>query len=568
MDRVLRLATCLGLLCLAAPASASAAPDPVMPLAQVQAGMRCTALSVIRGTEPASFDVEVLDVVRGEASADGPLILISVSGPAVDRTGIGPGFSGSPIYCPDAAGVPRNAGAIAYGVGEYGNRVALATPIEQILGEEVDPPKGAVRASRAVRASARPLVSPLTVSGLTPTLARRLELAAGRSGRTVLAGPSTPAPPFPPQTLRPGSAMAVGMSSGDLAMGAVGTVSYTDGDRVWAFGHPLEGAGPRSLMLQDAYVYGVINNPLGVGEVSSYKLAVPGHDLGTLTNDALAAVVGRIGALPRRIPVRVVARDLDTGRVRETLTRVADEGAAGVDAESPAFTLVGALSLLQAETLALRSQAPHLSTMCLAITVRELPRALRFCNRYGATGGAAGDFAGASALIDSYQAGRLHVTGAEARLDLRRGRREAFLSSARAPGRVRPGQLVPLTLTLQRPRGPRERVTARVRVPRRARAGPLKLTLSGASASSGDEGTEVIELLLEGEGSSGSGPRTLQDLVKKVGAIQRYDGVRARVGQGTRQRAYRDPALLITGRTRVTLRVAGAPTRRGVKPAK
>ena len=43
-----------GLLLLVAPASAG---DPIMPLGQVTAGLRCSAYSVVRGTEPTRFDV-------------------------------------------------------------------------------------------------------------------------------------------------------------------------------------------------------------------------------------------------------------------------------------------------------------------------------------------------------------------------------------------------------------------------------------------------------------------------------------------------------------------------------
>src|SRR3954469_18162802 len=42
------------------------AGDPVLPLSQVHAGMRCTGYSVVRGTEVSSFDVEVIDVVSGD----------------------------------------------------------------------------------------------------------------------------------------------------------------------------------------------------------------------------------------------------------------------------------------------------------------------------------------------------------------------------------------------------------------------------------------------------------------------------------------------------------------------
>ena len=69
------------------------AGDPIMPLAQVHGGMRCTGYSVIRGTEITSFDVDVIDVFSGPY----PQVLVKVSGPAVDETGIAEGFSGSPV---------------------------------------------------------------------------------------------------------------------------------------------------------------------------------------------------------------------------------------------------------------------------------------------------------------------------------------------------------------------------------------------------------------------------------------------------------------------------------------
>src|SRR5215213_5068979 len=142
-------------------APAAQAADPIMPLSEVRQGMRCTGLSVIKGTTISSFDVETLDVIAPEAGLSGPRILIRVSGSAVDETGIGPGFSGSPVICDG-----RNAGAISEGLGEYGNHVALATPIEEMLQDRPTAPAAARRDLELLRA-ARPLQTPLTVSGLT-----------------------------------------------------------------------------------------------------------------------------------------------------------------------------------------------------------------------------------------------------------------------------------------------------------------------------------------------------------------------------------------------------------------
>src|SRR5690606_29530560 len=125
--RVLPLAAAVAaLLASAGPAHAG---DPTMPLSQVQAGMQCTGYSVIHGTEISSFDVQVLEVAAGDATGGQGRILVQASGPAVDATGLGPGFSGSPIYCPDGAGVQRVIGAISEAIGEFGGLVVLATPI-------------------------------------------------------------------------------------------------------------------------------------------------------------------------------------------------------------------------------------------------------------------------------------------------------------------------------------------------------------------------------------------------------------------------------------------------------
>src|SRR3954471_11237967 len=151
-------------------APAFAAGDPIMPLPEVHAGMRCTGYSVVRGTDIAAFDVDVVDVIDGDPDETGPRILVQVSGPAVDATGIGPGFSGSPIYCGG-----RTIGAISESIGEFGGKTVLATPIEQIIGTPVDAPSkpaaqttrdaGHASAARDVWERAKPLAAPLTISG-------------------------------------------------------------------------------------------------------------------------------------------------------------------------------------------------------------------------------------------------------------------------------------------------------------------------------------------------------------------------------------------------------------------
>lgn len=572
MRRLLAVATAAVLL---VPATVAWAGDPVMPLGEVRSGMQCTGYSVVRGTDVASFGVEVIDVVDDRLSGSGPRILVKVSGPAVDATGIGPGFSGSPIYCADGQGTQRSIGAISESVGEYGGKVVLATPIEAILGNPVDAPRA--EDARSTLARARPLAAPVTVTGLNTRLGAALQRAAARRGRMVLAAPAGPLGSFPVQQLRPGSAFAVGYASGDITAGALGTVAYTDADRVWGFGHPLDGVGARSLLLQDAYVFHVVNNPLALADLpGTYKYAAAGHDVGTLTNDALATVVGRIGGLPATIPVRVTATDLDTGAKRTVATDVADESGVDQPTGGSILSFVAPLAVTQAAGTVLGGSPARLTgRACFSIRIREARKPVRFCNRYvtdapdsfGAgnvvAAVASTDLLEALGLVDSFKAGVVHVTGVDVDVRIARGQRQAFLRGVRLPRRARAGRKVTATLVLRHVRGRAERRKVRLRLPSGLRPGKRRLLFTGADVESAEGDLfELIELDF-GFGSSGGalGPPNVRRLLGRIRGLARYDGISVRRPTGDRDNfnpgrpSYRAPDVRISGRARATIRI-------------
>jgi hypothetical protein len=557
------------------PATEALAGDPVMPLGEVRAGMQCTGYSVVRATDVTGFDVEVIDVVDDRSTGSGPRILIRASGPAIDESGLGPGFSGSPVYCPDGQGTARSIGAISESVGEYGGKVALATPIEAILGNPVDAPRA--KPAPATLAKARPLAAPLTITGLTPRLGNALQSAAAKRGRVVLAAPAGPLGSFPVQQLRPGSAFGVGYASGDLAASAIGTVTYTDGDRVWGFGHPLDGVGARSLLLQDAYVFRIINNPVVIPGISgTYKYAAAGHDIGTLTNDALSAVAGRVGALPPTVPVRVFATDLDTGAKRSLVTNIADETAVDQPFGTSILSLLAPLAVLQAGGSVLGGSPARLTGRgCFAIGFKELKRRARFCNRYvtnasdplagNALASSAGaDLLQALSLIDAYQATPLHVTGVEANLQIQRGRQQAYLRKVRLPRRGRAGQRVRATITLRHVGGRLERRKVRLRLPSDLRPGRRRVVLTGTDIDL-DAGltSELLEFDFGDLGSSGGdfGAPNARALAARIEALARYDGVSARRPSNDAddfdpgEPSYRDPRLRISGQAGASIRI-------------
>jgi hypothetical protein len=532
------------------PVTASAA-EPVMKLADVRPGMECTALSVIRGTTPSEFRISVIDVLRGDPEAIGARILFRASGPAVDATGIGPGFSGSPIYCPDGAGVSRVAGAISEGLGQYGNHVALATPIEEVLGARVSAPKA--RKATALLRSARPLASPLTVSGLSATMRRAVSAAASRANRPLLAAPASPSAFYPPYAPTPGTSIAAGISAGDIALAAIGTVTYRDGDKLWAFGHPLEAAGRRSLPLLDAYVYSVIDNPVAFDEyTTTYKLATAGRPVGTLTTDGLSAIAGRVGSAPSMIPLTVRARNEANGRTRMLRVDVADERhldlGSGLDE-------VGSLAAGEAMATVLGAAPSQFTTsMCVRIDVRQRRKPMRFCQQYFDGYGPLDDLSSAFGLIDDYKFGPLGIRRISVRMRIRPTVREAFIVGADAPRRVRRGERIRVQVKLQRSRAGRTRVSFPYRIPRDTKKGLQILTVRGTGSGGGIAALEDFFIELFTGGGGGGPTRSVGDLARRIAALGTPDGVRAtfaRKGKGPV--VYSSKSMLIRGKTQIPM---------------
>jgi hypothetical protein len=555
-------ATAASLLLALAFASPASASDPTMPLRDVRQGMHCTGLSVVRGTTISSFGVEVIDVIA-DASSGGPRILVRVSGSAVEPGGIGAGFSGSPVYCRDSAGVKRNAGAISAGVGDYGNQLALVTPIESMLGETPSPP-ASYRRDPALLRSARPLIGPLTETGLSARPRRLLVRAGRRAGIAVLSVPAGPLGGYPVQTLRPGASVTTAFATGDVAIGAVGTVAYRDGANVWAFGHPLEDAGPRSLFLQDAYVFGVIPNPLSVEDfgLGTYKLATAGgHTVGTLTNDADSAVVGKVGPRPRTVQVQATGRERGTRNAGVTTSQLADERSLGLGLGA---STVAPLALEQVVDGLVHSVAPVTLSVCVGFRVAERRRRLGYCNNYFSVEDAALDLSDAASLVESYDFSPLTIQSITSRTRLRRGVEEDVLLRGRAPRRVRPGQRIRVRLVLRRRRrGTNRALSFRMRVPRSLRPGHRAMVLSGTAAGSGaaleeELGTLLGELFSTGEGGEGETPEahSVGELATEVSSFHHGQGIVARFRKrGKRRLVYENGRVAFSGRVRVPLNV-------------
>jgi hypothetical protein len=308
----------------------------VMPLADVTAGLRGTALSVTSGRNPTTFSAEVLGTLRDAVGPGRDIIVVNLSGSAVDAAGgLWFGASGSPVFFRDAVtGKQELAGAIAYGLAGGGSTLAGLTPAEDMAallasGEEEDLESSRVAvphglASRMAEAtglsiaqlgSLTRLKTPLSASGLTERGLRRMQQAIDRQNLPFFAYMGSSAsenPPNPTGQLRAGDSFAAALSVGDVTVAGVGTTTFVCEGRVVAFGHPMNWTGDTTLGARAADTITIVADPI----FGSYKLANIAESVGTVTQDRLAGIAGEIGVGPDTSPVTSTVTDLDTGRTR------------------------------------------------------------------------------------------------------------------------------------------------------------------------------------------------------------------------------------------------------------
>ncbi len=134
-----------------------------------------------------------------------------------------------------------------------------------------------------------PLTPALTDRGFVPV-----------SASTGAPVQSASAPRARRATLRPGDAMGVALMTGDFMLGATGTVTHVDGDRIYGFGHPMYNLGPTEFPLTRADVLVVLPSLL-----ASSKLASFGEVVGVVQQDRATAVAGRLGCGPTLIPMSI-----------------------------------------------------------------------------------------------------------------------------------------------------------------------------------------------------------------------------------------------------------------------
>jgi hypothetical protein len=321
----------LMLICLGLGLGTARAAVEVFPLQDVRPGMRGVAVTVLEGTEPDSFAVEIVGVLD-RTSPGRHVILVRALDERIIRTGIAQGMSGSPIYLDG-----RLLGALAFAYTGATEPIGGATPFEEMQtslggvltagattgerrhagatqGDLAPFPEwrerwaaGEIGAAGAMATAAtplpdglQPLALPLSLGGVGASIAgadpfwQRLPVAlqpmmaasGGAAGAAAAGG-----------SLRAGDAFAIDLISGDMDASAIGTVTWTDGVHIMALGHGFLALAPLDVPVSRALIHTVIPTR-GV----SFKVGSALDEVGSLVMDRENGVAAVLGRTAPRVP--------------------------------------------------------------------------------------------------------------------------------------------------------------------------------------------------------------------------------------------------------------------------
>jgi hypothetical protein len=337
----------ISLCCFAAdPQPPRAGKVEIMKAADVKPGMNATAWTVFQGDTPEAVPIEIIGDWKNMWGPGQDVIIGKMGGKAI-RTNVAGGMSGSPVYIDG-----KLIGAVALRLSTFSpDAICGITPIELMLEiNEFDktrpadartPDKQQIATAAAstppndllarvmaagVSVSALPTMSqiatPLLFSGFHEDalqafapLFNQLGVQAAQGGAGSALGSSKPAADWK-NALQPGQTVAGVLVSGDMGVTGLGTVTYNDGKRILAFGHPFFNIGPVDMQMSKGEVLMVLG--------SSYqpnKIANATEIVGALHQDRHSGIMGVLGDEAPMAPVTVKIRSMsDSNTVRSEKT--------------------------------------------------------------------------------------------------------------------------------------------------------------------------------------------------------------------------------------------------------
>ena len=287
--------------------------------------MRGTGRTVFNGNKIEDFQVEILGVLDNIGPKES-LILARLSGGPLEHTGVMQGMSGSPVYIDG-----KLVGAVAMAFPFAKDPIAGIRPIEAMLrtssaaAPPSPTPSPAAPGQRAAmelderdltRRIPRPepvlsgearmidIATPVSFGGFSratlDAFAPQLRALGLEPRQGVTSGGKIDPAMGNPADLKPGAMISVQLMAGDLSVGADGTVTHIDGNRIYAFGHRFLDIGSTALPFARAEVLTLL-----ASTNTSFKISTAKEWMGTIYQDRNTAVAGELGKRPAMVPVSV-----------------------------------------------------------------------------------------------------------------------------------------------------------------------------------------------------------------------------------------------------------------------
>ncbi len=478
----------------------------------VHPGLHGIGKTVFQGDQIEEFQVEILGVLDNFGPKQ-PIILARLSGGPLAQTGILQGMSGSPVYIGG-----KLLGAVALGFPFSKEPICGIQPIQAMISGATlaaDPQTAGRQLAAAFNPDSRiqsfslpsnrlkssplgdlaEISTPMSISGFTSKTVTNLDgimrrmglISQSFSANTLVAenaqkslnpislkpGSLHPGSLQPgslqPGSLQPGSMISAGLITGDWNMTADGTVTYIDGNHIYAFGHRLLGLGPAEIPLAFSDVIACIPSAN-----SSFKLSSPRQWIGTILSDHATAIAGELGRTAHTIPVEIAVHSGSTGDHSYHLQVVNDR------LLTPFLTQAALFSTLDATERAIGT-----GTLKLHGEVRfegNLPPLVlndMFVSDSGLTQQAASDAVVTLAFVLGGGFHDLRVKDMSFHLEELDSKKQLRLAQAWTSAHdVRAGDTVDITAVLQSENGTEVVKTIPYQVPAGAPLGNLNLTLS------------------------------------------------------------------------------------------
>lgn len=318
--------------------------DKFFPVEQVKPGMRAVGYTVFEGSEPRKFELQILGVMKGFQNPGQSAVLAKLLGAEFEHIGVFAGMSGSPVYIDG-----KLLGAVAFGFPFAKDAIAGITPIQQMVEvfeqkqlektqpsdkprsvsfseiafsenstefknfvERLNAPNNGAQAVGAPNSQVlTPIATPLAITGVPPEVIAKFAAQFQALGLNPVAGVAGAAEisemkKADENTLKPGATIVVALVRGDVSISAAGTVTWRDGNRIYAFGHPWLTIGVADFSMHEGEVITVMPS-----QNSSFKLVVPTATVGAMRGDRSTGMYGELGVAAKMIPVEI---NLQTSR--------------------------------------------------------------------------------------------------------------------------------------------------------------------------------------------------------------------------------------------------------------